>query len=73
MRRLTKITCCALFSSVIFNLTGDMHRAIANETFQPNKAAVSATKEKASEPWWKHAVFYEIYPRSFADAKNTGT
>jgi alpha-glucosidase len=50
-----------------------MHRAIANETFQPNKAAVSAAKDKSSEPWWKHAVFYEIYPRSFADAKNTGT
>jgi len=50
-----------------------MHRAIANETFQPNKAAVSTTKDKSSEPWWKHAVFYEIYPRSFADAKNTGT
>jgi alpha-glucosidase len=22
--------------------------------------------------WWKHAVFYEIYPRSFADANNDG-
>jgi len=25
------------------------------------------------DPWWKHAVFYEIYPRSFADANNDGT
>lgn len=73
VRRLTKIACCALFSSVIFNFTVDMHRANANETFQPNKAAVSPAKDKSSEPWWKHAVFYEIYPRSFADAKNTGT
>jgi alpha-glucosidase len=24
------------------------------------------------DPWWQHAVIYEIYPRSFADAKNTG-
>jgi alpha-glucosidase len=23
-------------------------------------------------PWWKHAVFYEIYPRSFADSNNDG-
>lgn len=23
--------------------------------------------------WWKHAVFYEIYPRSFADSNNDGT
>jgi alpha-glucosidase len=22
--------------------------------------------------WWKHAVFYEIYPRSFADSDNDG-
>ncbi|MFY9647807.1 MAG: alpha-glucosidase [Terriglobales bacterium] len=22
--------------------------------------------------WWKHAVFYEIYPRSFADSNNDG-
>ena len=22
--------------------------------------------------WWQHAVFYEIYPRSFADANNDG-
>jgi alpha-glucosidase len=23
-------------------------------------------------PWWQHAVFYEIYPRSFADSDNNG-
>ena len=22
--------------------------------------------------WWQHAVFYEIYPRSFADSNNNG-
>jgi alpha-glucosidase len=22
--------------------------------------------------WWQHAVFYEIYPRSFADSDNNG-
>lgn len=33
---------------------------------------VAVTSPAATEPWWKHAVFYEIYPRSFADAKNTG-
>ena len=24
------------------------------------------------EPWWKHAVFYEIYPRSFMDTNGDG-
>src|SRR5580704_4387085 len=23
-------------------------------------------------PWWKNAVFYELYPRSFADSNNNG-
>lgn len=26
----------------------------------------------ADDPWWQHAVFYEIYPRSFADTNNDG-
>jgi alpha-glucosidase len=26
----------------------------------------------SAEPWWKSAVFYEIYPRSFADSNNDG-
>ena len=25
-----------------------------------------------THPWWQHAVFYEIYPRSFADSNNDG-
>jgi hypothetical protein len=26
-----------------------------------------------AHPWWKHAVCYELYPRSFADSDNSGT
>jgi len=26
----------------------------------------------AAPPWWQEAVFYEIYPRSFADSNNDG-
>src|SRR5947207_2391416 len=33
-----------------------------------------AQRSRAGEkhPWWQHAVFYEIYPRSFADSNNDG-
>lgn len=34
-------------------------------------AQVSATISSSND-WWKHAVFYEIYPRSFADSRNSG-
>ncbi|HEY1422266.1 MAG TPA: alpha-glucosidase [Candidatus Acidoferrum sp.] len=34
----------------------------------PQKPAVDAE----GHPWWQHAVFYEIYPRSFADSNNDG-
>jgi alpha-glucosidase len=35
------------------------------------QSAARAADGKA-DPWWKHAVFYEIYPRSFADSNNDG-
>src|SRR5208283_4119898 len=35
-------------------------------------AAQTAPVDAAGHPWWQHAVFYEIYPRSFADSNNDG-
>jgi alpha-glucosidase len=34
--------------------------------------ASSAAGDVEDHAWWKHAVFYEIYPRSFADSNNDG-
>jgi alpha-glucosidase len=31
------------------------------------------TAQRNAPDWWKHAVVYEIYPRSFADSDNDGT
>src|SRR6266576_1045104 len=28
--------------------------------------------DKEGRQWWQHAVFYELYPRSFADSNNDG-
>ena len=35
-------------------------------------AAQSASVDANGHQWWQHAVFYEIYPRSFADSNNNG-
>ncbi|WP_446742047.1 glycoside hydrolase family 13 protein [Silvibacterium acidisoli] len=37
-------------------------------------SAQTAMKNVDAEghPWWRHAVFYEVYPRSFADSNNDG-
>ena len=35
-------------------------------------AAQTQSVDAKGHPWWQHAVFYEIYPRSFADSNNNG-
>jgi pullulanase/glycogen debranching enzyme len=47
---------------------------------KPIAAALLACGLLSSQPahaddrdWWQHAVFYEVYPRSFADSNGDGT
>jgi alpha-glucosidase len=35
-------------------------------------AAQGIGAQETTTPWWKHAVIYEIYPRSFQDTKGDG-
>src|SRR5579859_8251864 len=35
-------------------------------------AAFQACAQQSAAPWWKHAVIYEIYPRSFQDSNGDG-
>jgi len=35
-------------------------------------ASAQNTVDGEGHAWWQHAVFYEIYPRSFADSNNDG-
>ena len=37
-----------------------------------SQAKIASTPDSEGLAWWKHAVFYEIYPRSFADSNNDG-
>lgn len=34
--------------------------------------SISLALAIADQNWWKHAVFYQIYPRSFKDSNNDG-
>jgi alpha-glucosidase len=38
----------------------------------PRASAQKNPVDAEGHEWWQHAVFYEIYPRSFADSNNDG-
>jgi alpha-glucosidase len=38
----------------------------------PQPTAAAAVGHQNDGPWWKHALFYEIYPRSFQDSNGDG-
>src|SRR5271170_5204018 len=37
-----------------------------------HSASADSSAPAANDPWWKHAVIYEIYPRSFQDSNGDG-
>ncbi len=45
---------------------------MALSLFSGFATTVVANEPVKAEPWWKQAVVYEIYPRSFADSDNNG-
>jgi len=38
----------------------------------PFAGAQMKAKDAGDQKWWQHAVFYEVYPRSFADSNDDG-
>ena len=65
-----KLSAIALIALALAILPGPS-RALPQQP-SPAAKAESSTTVPDKMPWWKKAVFYEIYPRSFADAKNSG-
>ena len=37
-----------------------------------NSQSAAGQSKASADPWWKHAVIYEIYPRSFQDSNGDG-
>ncbi|HLI76087.1 MAG TPA: alpha-amylase family glycosyl hydrolase, partial [Acidobacteriaceae bacterium] len=42
------------------------------QTGNPSADLAAAAKPSMDQTWWKHAVVYEIYPRSFGDSNGDG-
>jgi alpha-glucosidase len=86
MRMLTVVLLLCL--SLLNNATSQEARQAKSKSKSSGAAASQTSKSKASSSkslapkrgetdahghrWWQHAVFYEIYPRSFADSNNDG-
>lgn len=59
---------CGLLAWFPANAQNDRSAAVAPA--KPARAFSGASQ--AGDPWWKHAVIYEIYPRSFQDSNGDG-
>jgi alpha-glucosidase len=59
-----------LVSSLLLGLAAA--KPASRKAASRRKAQETAPQSSTRDPWWKHAVFYEVYPRSFADSNNDG-
>jgi alpha-glucosidase len=59
------------FFAAIVGLCLAASPCLAQQT-PPQSSKVERARAKAQDPWWRHAVIYEIYPRSFQDSNGDG-
>jgi alpha-glucosidase len=53
-------------------MAGGVFLTIVCILLAPHTGAQQKGVDAEGHQWWQHAVFYEIYPRSFADSNNDG-
>jgi alpha-glucosidase len=66
---LSLLTCCAAAQTA--PAPSSTSQSGRQHSVQATRRARARTSNP-QQPWWKHAVFYEIYPRSYGDANNDG-
>ncbi len=68
MKRLTisASILCLVLSSMGTNANPQTESGLQKHSTQP------LASSQTQEPWWKTAIFYELYPRSFADGTDDG-
>src|SRR4051794_38752537 len=61
----------SVFASVLLAVSFAVAQQSAPSASNATDASMTQRDAEGHE-WWQHAVFYEIYPRSFADSNNDG-
>jgi alpha-glucosidase len=57
---------------LVLSMAAASHATTAADKAAGDKARSKTTAAETGDVWWKHAVIYEIYPRSFQDANGDG-
>jgi alpha-glucosidase len=74
MRRITLalLLCLSLLSASAQQTNQSKSTGSKKPTAGTSLAPKRGQTDAHGHQWWQHAVFYEIYPRSFADSNNDG-